>query len=72
MTDLGEISHYLGIEVDMTTDRSAVSLRQTTYLRKVLERFNMLDSRPISTPMDQGTGNTLMPSEDQADKHTIT
>ena len=72
MTDLGEVSHYLGIEVDMNTDRTTVSLRQTTYLKKVLSRFNMLDSRPISTPMDQGAGNTLMPSEDQADKDTIT
>ena len=32
----------------------------------------MIDCRPISTPMDPGAGNTLMPSEDQADKKTIT
>ena len=50
---------------------ACLGLRQTTYL-KVLQRFNMLDCRPISTPMDPGAGNTLMPSEDQDDKKTIT
>ncbi len=72
MTDLGEVSHYLGIEIDVSADKSIITLRQSTYLKKVLGRFNMLHSRPISTPMDPGTGNTLKPSEDQADKETIT
>lgn len=64
MTDLGEVSHYLGIEVDVNLEKSVITLWQSTYLRKVLHRFNMLDSRPISTPMDLGTRNTLMLSED--------
>lgn len=72
MTDLGEVSHYLGIEVDVSADKSTITLRQTTYIKKVLSRFNMLDSRPVSTPMEPGIGNTLTPSEDQADKETIT
>lgn len=72
MTDLGEVSHYLGIEVDVNSDKSVITLQQTTYLKKVLSRFNMLNSTPISTPMDPGAGNTIMPSEDQADKETIT
>ena len=71
MTDLGEVSHYLGIEVDISKDRSTIALRQTTYLKKTLERFNMANCKPISTPMEPGIGNILMPSEDQADKETI-
>lgn len=72
MIDLGEVSHYLGIEVDVNSEKSIITLRQSTYLKKVLCRFNMLDSRPILTSMDSRIGNTLMPSEDQADNDTIT
>ena len=72
MTDLGEVSHYLGIESDVNPEKSVITLWQSTYLKMVLHRFNMLDSRPISTPIDPATGNTFMPSEDQADKDTIT
>ena len=32
----------------------------------------MLDNRLISTPIDSGTGNTLKPPENQADKKIIT
>lgn len=72
MTDLGEVSHYLGIGVDVNTDKSIIGLRQSAYLRNVSGRFNMLDSRPIPTPLGPGTGNKLEPSEDQANKEAIT
>ncbi len=32
MTDLEEVFHYLGIEVDVNADKSAITLRQTIYL----------------------------------------
>ena len=32
ITDLGEVFHYLGIEVDVNADKSAITLRQTIYL----------------------------------------
>ena len=50
MTDLGGISHYLGMEVDVTDE--AITLRQTSYLRKMLERFQMSDSKHVVTPME--------------------
>ena len=34
MTDLGEISHYLGIKVDVETEK--ISWQQTTYIKKIL------------------------------------
>ena len=37
ITDLEEISHYLGMEVEVDTER--ISLRQTTYIKKILQRF---------------------------------
>ncbi len=39
ITDLGEVSHYLGIEVDINRERSESTLRQTTYFKKILQRF---------------------------------
>ncbi len=39
MSYLGEISHYSGMEVDVETGR--ISFRQTTYIKKILERFQM-------------------------------
>lgn len=71
MTDLGEVSHYLGMQVDINSDKSEITLRQTTYLKKVLERFHLQDCKPVSTPMEPGIGNLLLPSEEQADKETI-
>ena len=70
MTNLGEISHYLGMEVDVEVGKK-ISLRQTTYLRKILERFQMADCKPASVPMNPGVANSLLPSDNQADRATI-
>lgn len=70
MTDLGTVSHYLGMEIDVTG--AAVSLRQTTYLKKVLERFQINNCKTRSTPMDPDFPARCMPSDEQADQDTIT
>ncbi len=69
MTDLGEISHYLGMEVDVETEK--ILLRQTTYIKKILERFQMTDCKPSSIPMNPGVANFHLASEHQADRTTI-
>ena len=69
MTNLGEISHYLGMEVDVKTGK--ILLRQTTYLKKILGRFQMIDCKPSSIPMNLGVANFLSFSEHQADRATI-
>ena len=69
MTDLGDVSHYLGMEVDVDVGKS-ITIRQTTYL-KVLERFGMTDCKPSSIPMDPGVASSLLPSEQVADKAII-
>lgn len=70
MTNLGEISPYLDMEVDVEIGKK-ISLRQTTYLRKILERFQMSDCKPASVSMNPGVANSLIPSEQQPDKATI-
>jgi transposase InsO family protein len=52
MDDMGEASFALGIKI--TRDRAArtLTISQGAYLREVLSRFDMQDSRPVATPME--------------------
>ena len=65
MTNLGEIFHYLGMEVDVETGK--ISLHQTIYLKKILDRFQMIDCKLSSIPMNFGVANSLFSSKHQAD-----
>lgn len=71
MTDLGSVSHYLGMSLTQTGD--SVSLNQKSYLERVPLRFGMDTCKPASSPIDPGVPNSLLPaSENQlADKDTI-
>ncbi|GJP49260.1 hypothetical protein CLOM_g8497, partial [Closterium sp. NIES-68] len=52
--DLGELQHYLGMEI--TRDRAArtISLSQSHYLQQVLEWFDMARGTPQVTPLPVG------------------
>ena len=52
MSDLGLLSFYLGIEVDQHKD--FVTLKQSSYAKKVLSQFGMEDCNPTKIPMDPG------------------
>jgi hypothetical protein len=69
MTDLGQLSHYLGMEITITPGK--LVLTQSTYLKKVLNQFGMEDCRPVSTPMEPEVANLLMPATDEADQATV-
>ena len=70
MTDLGDISHYLGMEVDYVVGEK-ITLCQSTYLKKVLDRFKMTGCKPATVPMNPGVANSLLPYDGNADKATI-
>ena len=70
MTDFGHISHYLGTEVDYIL-RDKITLRQSTYLKKFLDRFDMTDCKPTSFPMNPGVANSLQFFVGTADSKTI-
>ncbi len=72
MKDPREVSHYLRIEVGINWEKSEITLRQTTYLKKILQRFQIQDCRSISTPMEPRMCNLVLPSTKEADKKTIT
>jgi hypothetical protein len=71
MTDLDLISHYLEMKVDFCSDIDQISLRQSTYIRKILIKFEYMNDKISSIPMSSDTENILVKSETQADATTI-
>jgi hypothetical protein len=53
MSDLGVLSFYLGLEVEQQKDY--ITVRQTSYAKKVLTQFGMGDCNLTRVPMDPGT-----------------
>ena len=53
MKDLGHIHHFLGIEISETS--AGLHLSQSHYALTVLERANMVDCKPMSTPLEAKT-----------------
>ncbi|WVZ50178.1 hypothetical protein U9M48_001456 [Paspalum notatum var. saurae] len=51
MSDLGLLTYYLGIEVEQRKD--GITLCQSSYARKLLERSGMGKCRPNKTPMEE-------------------
>ncbi|WKA03451.1 hypothetical protein VitviT2T_021558 [Vitis vinifera] len=53
MKDLGQIHYFLGIEISQTAD--GLHLSQSHYALTILERANMVDCKPMSTPLEAKT-----------------
>lgn len=51
MKDLGEPQNFLGMTIQRDRKKKSIIIHQTAYTEKVLQRFNMLESKPQSTPM---------------------
>jgi len=50
VNDMGELNWLLGIQLTFTDN--GISLFQTTFIDKILNRFSMQDCKPVSTPID--------------------
>ncbi|KAF0689405.1 hypothetical protein As57867_019079, partial [Aphanomyces stellatus] len=59
MTDLGKLKSILGIQVEIKD--KVVTMSQQGYVEQLLEKFNMVDSNPVSTP--EVVGQVLEPSK---------
>ena len=62
MKDLGGVQEFLGIEVTRNRGNRTLRLSQSSYIAKILERFQMSDSSPTATPMAQQSSKP--PSDD--------
>ena len=55
MTDLGEASHFLGMEISRDRAKRTISIHQGSYIKNMLKRFGMTECAPISIPLAVGT-----------------
>lgn len=67
ITCLGEVSNYLGIQVEKTSSGSFI-LNQSAYIRNITNRFNMSDAKPSKIPMDPGYPNMQQMEEERMPK----
>ena len=54
MKDLGEAEYILGIKIHRDRSRRMIGLSQETYIDKVLDRFEMANSKRGHIPMSHG------------------
>ena len=65
MKDLGELRHFLGIQVDRDRRNRCLTIHQETYIRTILHRFGMAQSKPVYTPLTPGTKRYKATDEDE-------
>ena len=49
--DLGPMEHFLGIKVTRNRIKGTLTLSQKKLVEEILQKFEMMDCKPISTPM---------------------
>ena len=54
LTDLGEVSHFLGMAVQRDRPKRLVTLSQSQYAKEILTRFNLESAKPRTTPLPAG------------------
>ena len=57
--DMGEAHFVLGIEIVRDRSKKLLGLSQETYIKKILERFHIENSKPIDTPVEKGSALCL-------------
>ena len=53
--DLGEIKHFLGLNITRDHSKRTLAIDQTQYIQCMLTRFDMTMCRPAHTPLDPNT-----------------
>lgn len=54
MTDIGVANTFLGIHVERNENIGTIKMGQTEYFRRMLRKFNMVDCKPMATPIENG------------------
>ena len=49
MSMMGELTFFLGLQIKQSLYE--ISICQEKYIKELLKKFNMFDSKPIDTPM---------------------
>nr|XP_025884865.1 uncharacterized protein LOC109119463 [Solanum lycopersicum] len=68
MSMMGELTFFLGLQIKQSSN--GISISQEKYIKELLKKFNMFDSKPIDTLM--GTNSKLIADEsDSLVNHTM-
>ena len=59
MSIMGELTFFLGLQIKQSSN--GISICQEKYIKELLKKFNMFDSKPIDTPM--GTNSKMIVKE---------
>lgn len=65
MTDIGLMSYYLGIKVKHSGE--GIFISQERYTREILEKFKMLNSKPVTTTIETETKFSKYEDEESVD-----
>ncbi len=68
-TDGGDIHLFVGLQISRDRPNKRISLTQSRYIDKILERFGMEKSNPVHTPVD--TNIPLIPTRSDFDSVTM-
>jgi hypothetical protein len=68
MTDQGELTYVLGLQVDRDRSARTLFLSQHRYTLEVLDRFGMLECRPVGTPL---VPHTTLGTEAEANQSAL-
>ena len=64
--DMGKLKYFLGVSVNQTD--SDISLNQSGYVTRLLDRFNMQEAKPVATPVDVSSKLTKTLDSEQFDQ----
>lgn len=63
LSNLGKLTHYLGIKVERDDD-GIYKINQETYIEKIINRHNLMDAKPSNIPLDPGYMKTVWTGEE--------
>ena len=70
MKDLGSARRILGIDIHRDRAKGELFLSQSNYLKKVVERFRMHQSKPVSTPLGHHTKLSVIQAPETAEERS--
>ena len=59
ITNLGEILYYLEMKIDIDIKSKQITLRQFTYLKKIVAKYELANCRSIKISISPGVLNSL-------------
>lgn len=64
---IGNANYYCGMEIGRDRERKTITIGQESYISRIIEKFNMVESKSISTPSDVGVILTKSNERDDID-----